>query len=93
MGVNGLHQKTVKPYKHVKLMPLNTIKRVINIIETEDCQRVFSIVFRNNEDLKDHLYSFIMTEEEVDKMMFLKTLTRQMANNTCTPDPVSCVNI
>ncbi|XP_018579820.1 protein ECT2 isoform X3 [Anoplophora glabripennis] len=75
-----------KPYKHVKLMALNTIKRVIDIKETEDCQKVFSLVCRNNDELKERLYSFAMADEEADKTAFLKTLTRQMANNACTAD-------
>lgn len=87
-AVNGLHQKAVvKPFKHVKLMPLNTIKRVIDIKEREDCQKVFSLVFRNNEEMKERLCSFAMPEDG-DKTGFLKTLARQMANNACTPDAV-----
>nr|XP_023015310.1 protein ECT2 isoform X1 [Leptinotarsa decemlineata] len=74
-----------KPYKHVKLMALNTIKRVIDIKETEECQKVFSLVCRNNDDMKERLYSFAM-DEDADKPAFLKTLTRQMANNACTAD-------
>lgn len=90
VGTNGLYHKTsVKPYKHVKLMPLNAIKRVIDIKETEDCQKVFSIVFRNNEELKERLFSFVMADEDADKAAFLKTLVRQMANNACTADAVS----
>ncbi|KAK5647138.1 hypothetical protein RI129_005602 [Pyrocoelia pectoralis] len=85
--VNGYHQKsTTKPYKHVKLMPLSHIKRVIDIKETEDCQRVFSLVFRNNDEIKERLFSFAMTESDVDKVTFLKTLCRQMATNACTAD-------
>lgn len=85
--VNGYHQKsTSKPYKHVKLMPLSHIKRVIDIKETEECQRVFSIVFRNNDEIKERLFSFAMTESDVDKGTFLKTLCRQMATNACTAD-------
>ncbi|XP_057663730.1 protein ECT2 [Diorhabda carinulata] len=80
------NRQLVKPYKHVRLLALNTIKRVINIKETEDCQKVFSLVCRNNDDLKEKLYSFSMADEEADKVSFLKTLTRQMANNACTAD-------
>lgn len=88
--VNGLHQKsTTKPYKHVKLISLSTIKRVIDIKETEDCQKVFSLVFRPNDELKERLFSFAMTEEDADKTLFLKTLCRQMANNACTADAVN----
>lgn len=89
-GVNGLHQKasSVKQYKHVKLMPLNTIKRVIDIKETDECQRVFSLVLRYNEELKERLYTFAMADDAADKTAFLKTLARQMANNACKADPV-----
>ncbi|XP_066258716.1 protein ECT2 isoform X1 [Euwallacea similis] len=75
----------IKPYKHVKIMALNNIKRVIDIKETEDCQKVFSLVCRNNEENKEKLYSFAM-DEDADKMGFLKTLTRTMANNVCAAD-------
>ncbi|KAJ8972508.1 hypothetical protein NQ314_000152 [Rhamnusium bicolor] len=86
-GGGSLQSKPLtKPYKHVKLMALNTIKRVIDIKETEDCQKVFSLVCRNNDEIKERLYSFAMADEEADKVAFLKTLTRQMANNACTAD-------
>lgn len=71
-------------------MPLNAIKRVIDIKETEDCQKVFSLVFRNTEEMKEKLFSFAMADD-ADKTGFLKTLVRQMANNACTADAVSCV--
>lgn len=88
--INGFHQKsTTKPYKHVKLMPLSSIKRVIDIKETEDCQKVFSLVFRNNDEIKERLFSFAMTEEDADKATFLRTLCKQMATNACTADAVS----
>ncbi|KAF7287575.1 epithelial cell transforming 2 pebble isoform X2 [Rhynchophorus ferrugineus] len=82
-----LQGKTVvKPYKHVKMMALNTIKRVIDIKETEDCQKVFSLVCRGNDDLKEKLFSFAVTDDDVDKVDFLKSLTRTMANNVCCAD-------
>ncbi|XP_018334943.1 protein ECT2, partial [Agrilus planipennis] len=85
--VNGFHQKsTTKPFKHVKLMPLSTIKRVIDIKETEECQKVFSLVFRNNDEFKERLFSFAMTEENADKTVFLRTLCKTMATNACTAD-------
>lgn len=87
--INGVHQKSSqKPYKHVRLMPLSTIKKVIDIKETEDCQKVFTLIFKNNEDSKERLFSFAMTEEDANKPTFLKTLCRQMANNACTADAV-----
>lgn len=88
-SVNGFHKSNTKPYKHVMMMALNTIKRVIDIHETDECQRVFALVFRDNQELKERLFSFTMTEEDADKNSFLKTLCRQLANNACTADAVS----
>lgn len=89
--INGLRKNSIKPYKHVKLMSLNTIKRVIDIKETEECQRVFSLVFRNNDEVKERLCSFVMTDDEVDKQFFIETLCKQMAANACTANTVRCV--
>ncbi|XP_045471396.1 protein ECT2 isoform X2 [Harmonia axyridis] len=75
-----------KPYKHIRMMALNTIKKVIDIKETEDCQKVFSLVCRHNDEVKERLYCFAMADEDADKADFLKTLTKQMATNSCTAD-------
>ncbi|XP_068904780.1 protein ECT2 isoform X4 [Tenebrio molitor] len=83
-GVSSLQRP--KLYKHVKLLPLNTIKKVIDIKETEQCQKVFCFVCRTNDEVKERVYSFAMPDEDADKTAFLKTLTKQMANNACTPD-------
>lgn len=48
---------------------------------------------RSTEDLKEKLYNFTITDEEVDKMDFLKKLCRQIANNACRPDAVKIVKI
>ncbi|KAK9879703.1 hypothetical protein WA026_006763 [Henosepilachna vigintioctopunctata] len=86
-GVSTSQNKAIaKPYKHVRLMALNTIKRVIDIKETDDCQKVFSLVCRHNDELKERLYTFALADEDADKTAFLKTLTKQMANNSCTAD-------
>ncbi|XP_044752577.1 protein ECT2 isoform X2 [Coccinella septempunctata] len=86
-GVSTSQGKTnCKPYKHIRMMALNTIKKVIDIKETEDCQKVFSLVCRHNDEVKERLYCFAMADEDADKADFLKTLTKQMATNSCTAD-------
>lgn len=82
------HLQRPKLYKHVKLIPLNTIKKVIDIKETEQCQKVFCFVCRSTDEIKERVYTFAMTDEDADKIAFIKTLTKQMANNACTPDAV-----
>ncbi|XP_053596505.1 protein ECT2 isoform X4 [Microplitis demolitor] len=87
--VNGLHTVKLnqgKPYKHIKLLSLSTIKKVVDIRETDECQNVFALMVRNNQELKEKLYSFTITDEEVNKCNYLRTLCRQMANTVCKAD-------
>ncbi|XP_044595345.1 protein ECT2 isoform X6 [Cotesia glomerata] len=87
--VNGLHAVKLnqgKPYKHIKLLSLSTIKKVVDIRETDECQNVFALMVRNNQELKEKLYSFTITDEEVNKCNYLRTLCRQMANTVCKAD-------
>jgi len=44
---------------------------------------------RSNQELKEKLYSFTLADEETDKLAFLRTLCRQMANTVCKADAVS----
>ncbi|XP_073843943.1 epithelial cell transforming 2 pebble isoform X4 [Musca autumnalis] len=71
---------TAKSYKHIKLMSLNAIRFVIDIT---DSPRAFALLCRQD---KDKLHSFTITDEEIDKVMYLKTLCKQMAENACRTD-------
>ncbi|RZF33057.1 hypothetical protein LSTR_LSTR007973 [Laodelphax striatellus] len=75
-----------KSYKHIRLMPLSTIKRVFDVKETEECHKMFALMCKANQDLKEKIYSFVITSEETEKMVFLKQLCRQMANTVCRAD-------
>ncbi|XP_011304344.1 protein ECT2 isoform X2 [Fopius arisanus] len=86
---NGLHTAKLsqgKPYKHIKMLSLSTIKKVVDIRETDECQKVFALMVRSNQELKEKLFSFTITDEEVNKTNYLKTLCRQMANTVCKAD-------
>lgn len=56
-----------------------------------DCHNVFALMCRSNQELKEKLYSFILADEETDKLAFLRMLCRQMANTLCKADAVSTV--
>lgn len=87
-----------KPYKHLELMPLCHIKRVVDIKETDDCRNVFALICRSAQDVKERLYSFTLvfreneapsssaTGDNGSKITFLRTLCRQMATTICKPD-------
>lgn len=63
-------------------MSLNAIRFVIDIT---DSPRAFALLCRQD---KDKLHSFTITDEEIDKVMYLKTLCKQMAENACRTDTV-----
>ncbi|XP_054271163.1 protein ECT2-like isoform X4 [Macrosteles quadrilineatus] len=84
--LNGQDKTRPASFKHVRLMPLSHIKMVIDITETEDCHNKFALVVKSNQELREKRYSFRITDEGTDKMTFLRTLCRQMANTLCRPD-------
>ncbi|KAM7359032.1 epithelial cell transforming 2 pebble isoform 3-T4 [Cochliomyia hominivorax] len=71
---------TNKSFKHIKLISLNAIRFVIDIT---DSPRAFALLCRQD---KDKLHSFTITDEEIDKVVYLKTLCKQMAENACRTD-------
>ncbi|XP_028175073.1 protein ECT2 isoform X4 [Ostrinia furnacalis] len=85
-GTSTMRIGSSKPYRHISLMPLSTVKRVVDIREAEDCHNVFALMCRSNQELKEKLYSFMITDETVDKSHFLRQLCRQMANTVCKAD-------
>uniref|UniRef100_A0A0K8TS04 Putative guanine nucleotide exchange factor pebble n=1 Tax=Tabanus bromius TaxID=304241 RepID=A0A0K8TS04_TABBR len=74
---------TTKSFKHIKLMPLSTIRFVIDIC---DSPRAFAINSRHNQDNKEKFYSFIICDEEIDKIIYLRSLCKQIAENACRTD-------
>lgn len=54
-----------------------------------ECHKVFALMVRSNQELKEKLFSFTITDEEVNKTNYLRTLCRQMANTVCKADAVS----
>lgn len=50
---------------------------------------MFALICRSHYETKERLYSFEITSEEIEKVAFLRTLCRLMANITCRADAVS----
>lgn len=65
-----------KPYKHIRLIPLNAIPCVYNV---KDSDRAFAI------NVNDKLYCFNIHEES-DKVAYLKNFCKQLAENACRAD-------
>ncbi|XP_037675260.1 protein ECT2-like [Choloepus didactylus] len=82
------HGQTRPPasLKHIHLMPLSQIKKVLNIRETEDCHNAFALLVRPPTEQANVLLSFQMTSEELPKENWLKMLCRHVANTICKAD-------
>ncbi|TSK53621.1 Protein ECT2 [Bagarius yarrelli] len=72
--------------KHITLMPLSQIRRVLDLRDTEDCQNAFALVVRPPTEQENLLFSFQLTAEDALKTTWLKTLCRQVANTICRAD-------
>lgn len=68
-----------KTYKHIQLIPLSAIPCVYDI---KDSPRAFAI------SINDELYSFNINDE-MEKICYLKSLCKQLAENACRADAVS----
>ncbi|KAL6432603.1 hypothetical protein ACFW04_006870 [Cataglyphis niger] len=80
--INGLQSNKLnqgKPYKHIKMLSLSAIRKVVDIRETEGYHKLFALVVRGTQELKEKFFSFIITDEEINKTNYLQTLCRQMA--------------
>ncbi|KAM7331019.1 hypothetical protein ACRRTK_010208 [Alexandromys fortis] len=82
------HDRTRPPasLKHIHLMPLSQIKKVLDIRETEDCHNAFALLVRPPTEQANVLLSFQMTSEELPKADWLKMLCRHVANTICKAD-------
>ncbi|XP_038599204.1 protein ECT2 isoform X6 [Tachyglossus aculeatus] len=82
------HGQTRPPasLKHIRLMPLSQIKKVLDIRETEDCHNAFALLVRPPTEQTNILLSFQMTSEEPPKENWLKMLCRHVANTICKAD-------
>uniref|UniRef100_A0ABM5G3S4 Protein ECT2 isoform X2 n=1 Tax=Pogona vitticeps TaxID=103695 RepID=A0ABM5G3S4_9SAUR len=87
-GFKSPHGHTRPPacLKHISLMPLSQIKKVLDIRETEDCHKAFALVVRPPTEQTNLLFSFQITTEEPPKEDWLKMLCRHVANTICKAD-------
>ncbi|XP_030072710.1 protein ECT2 [Microcaecilia unicolor] len=80
------HARPPASLKHISLMPLSQIKKVLDIRETEDCHNAFALVVRPPTEQANQLFSFQLTTEEILKADWLKMLCRHVANTICKAD-------
>ncbi|XP_068563261.1 protein ECT2-like isoform X3 [Cebidichthys violaceus] len=74
------------PLKHIALMPLSQIRRVLDLQDTEECVNAFALVVRPPTEQENLLFSFQLAGEETVKSAWLRTLCRHVANTICKAD-------
>ncbi|XP_049443974.1 protein ECT2 isoform X3 [Epinephelus fuscoguttatus] len=74
------------PLKHIALMPLSQIRRVLDLQDTEECVNAFALVVRPPTEQENLLFSFQLAGEETVKSAWLRTLCRHVANTICRTD-------
>ncbi|XP_037326575.2 protein ECT2 isoform X1 [Pungitius pungitius] len=74
------------PLKHITLMPLSQIRRVLDLQDTEDCVNAFALVVRPPTEQENLLFSFQLAAEETVKSAWLRTLCRHVADTICKAD-------
>ncbi|XP_008406051.1 protein ECT2 isoform X4 [Poecilia reticulata] len=74
------------PLKHIALMPLSQIRRVLDLHDTEECVNAFALVVRPPTEQENLLFSFQLAGEEMVKRDWLRTLCRHVANTICRAD-------
>ncbi|XP_029606891.1 protein ECT2 isoform X2 [Salmo trutta] len=72
--------------KHITLMPLSQIRRVLDLQDTEDCHNAFAMVVHPPTEQENLLFSFQLTTEDTVKSTWLKMLCRHVANTICKAD-------
>ncbi|XP_034036252.1 protein ECT2 [Thalassophryne amazonica] len=74
------------PLKHIALMPLSQIRRVLDLQDTEECVNAFALVVHPPTEQENLLFSFQLAGEETIKTVWLRTLCRHVANTICRAD-------
>uniref|UniRef100_A0A3Q2CVT4 Epithelial cell transforming 2 n=1 Tax=Cyprinodon variegatus TaxID=28743 RepID=A0A3Q2CVT4_CYPVA len=74
------------PLKHIALMPLSQIRRVLDLQDTEECVNAFALVVRPPTEQENLLFSFQLAGEATVKSDWLRLLCRHVANTICRAD-------
>ncbi|WAR28839.1 ECT2-like protein [Mya arenaria] len=75
-----------KGYKHLEFLPLQCVRKVLDILETDECKDAFGLIVKNTEDMKEKLYSFMMDSEDVTKSSMVSSVAKSIANTLCRTD-------
>ena len=82
-----------KGFEHKEFLQLQSIRRVLDFVETEDCKGAFGLIVKNAAEMKETFLSFMIDSEETEKKDFITAMSRNIANTLCRADCVSTVTV
>nr|AUG84409.1 ECT2 [Platynereis dumerilii] len=75
-----------KAYKHIEMVPLTFVKRLVNITDIRDERQVFAMVIKEL-DKREKLYAFMVVEEDLEERdELLMRMAKHICANTCRTD-------
>ncbi|GFN74096.1 hypothetical protein PoB_000060200 [Plakobranchus ocellatus] len=80
------HKTPQKAYKHVEILTMSSIRRVLDIEESDDCRLAFGLICRDSSQASEALLSFTLAMEDLSKEELLTTICKNLAIVLCRPD-------
>ncbi|KAI8772584.1 protein ECT2-like isoform X1 [Biomphalaria glabrata] len=80
------HKTPQKAYKHLEMISMTSIKRVLDVDETEDCRLAFGLICKDSAQTKEKLYSFTLAMDDISKNEVLTCICKNLAIVLCRPD-------
>lgn len=80
------HKTPQKAYKHLEIITVSSIRRVLDIEEADECRLAFGLICRDSSQSTESLYTFTLAMEELSKEELLTTICKNLAIVLCRPD-------
>ncbi|KAL8598805.1 hypothetical protein ACOMHN_015384 [Nucella lapillus] len=80
------HKAPQKPFKHLEMLPMSSVKRILDFMETDECVCAFGVIYRNQDQPSEKLLSFMLESPELQKEDVLTSLCKTIANALCRTD-------
>lgn len=80
------HKTPQKAFKHVEVIHMAAVKRVLDFQEVDECMCAFGLLCREKGEQNEKLLSFMLDSVDVKKGEMLITLCKTVANAVCRTD-------
>ncbi|XP_034231179.1 protein ECT2-like isoform X2 [Thrips palmi] len=75
-----------KPYKFLQMLPLSTVRKVVDVANSETVSNTMGVVFRGKTEMRESC-SYFRLPDSTDKAHLLERWTGALAAHNCVADP------